>query len=249
MNIAELLKKSAPQLSWAVYAAAAILAAATVTRVFAHVASAEQLGATLEQYKAQGKNNEEKVKDLLAKGRQTGDQLKKKNIFVPPPPKPNPPTCQGIIGSSALFGDKLYKAGEKVGAAEVVSVGTTEVVIKWEDREMTLVPFDGDSRSSGGPSRAASSDRPAGGMPRPDGSATRPPAPQGGASTTQVRPAGPEGGVRAAMGNMSDEERQQLVDRFRNMSPEERDRFREEQRQRFGERGGPGGNPRGGRGR
>ncbi len=245
MNTAQLWKKRMQYLSWGLYAAAAVLMAATVTRVSGHAVSTHRIADALEQCKTRNKNDQQQAKELLARSKEAGNRLKKRNVFVPPPPRPNPPTCQGIIGSSALFGDKLYKAGEKVGAAEILSVGTTQVVIKWEDREMTLVPFESGSSSSGGSRQATADARPQ----RSEAPAGRVPTPPAGASSTQVSAGQPAQGPRGAGMNMSPEERQQLVDRFRNMSPEERDRFREEQRQRFGERGGLGAGPRGGRGR
>ncbi|MGI6273330.1 MAG: hypothetical protein ACOYLD_13355 [Anaerohalosphaeraceae bacterium] len=238
------LKKHLPLLSYAVYAAAAILLVVTVTRLFGHKSAQAALAQTVQKCKEQGKPDEQKTKNLLAEAKKAGDELKKKNIFVPPPPKPNPPTCQGILGNAALFGDKLYKVGSKVGAAEIVSIGATEVVIKWEGKDMTLKPFDAGGQFGGGPSPGPQGRGGRSGPVRPESSGP-PPGTMAGASNTEIRPGPPEGGPRGALMNMSQEERDQLVERFRNMSPEERERFREEQRQRFGERGAFGG----GRGR
>ncbi len=127
--------------SRALFVASAVLVVLTVTRVSGFMTSSGQITKTVKAAKAQNGHDEETVRNLLAKGRQAADQLKKKNMFVTPPPTPKPPVCLGIIGSSAIINGKQYKAGDNVGGAEIISVGTKEVVIKWQDNEMKLIPF------------------------------------------------------------------------------------------------------------
>ena len=141
--------------SRALFVASTVLAVLTVTRVSGFMTSSGRITKTVKTAKAQNGHDEETVTNLLAKGRQTADQLKKKNMFVTPPPKPKPPVCLGIIGSSAIINGKLYKAGDNVAGAEIISVGTKEVLIKWQDNEMKLAPFAVNNAST--PSRKPSS--------------------------------------------------------------------------------------------
>ncbi len=230
--------------SRALLVASVVLVVLTATKVSGFMTSSGRITKTVKTAKAQNGHDEETVKNLLAKGREVADELKKKNMFVPPPPKPKPPVCLGIIGSSAIINGKQYKAGDKVGGAEIISVGTKEVVIKWDDKEMKLIPF------------AVNNATPASKKPASSGKSEKKPGP--GSKPTEVkvevttsfgqgvRPGGP-GGRRGFM-RMSPEERQKMMERYNSMSPAEQERFREERRRQFGgERGGfRGGSSRGG---
>jgi len=235
MTKLELLKKPVRYLPWCVYAAAALLVAATVARVSGHGASKDQAAAAIEQCKVREKETAQKAKEVLAEQKSAGDRLKQKNAFVPPPERPGPPACQGIIGQSALFGDTLYKAGEKVGEAEIISVGTTEVVIKWQGAEMKLDPFGTDGPAWGGPRRGADANARTGGPAPAGGPGQRGAATQGGGAGGQGKPA--VAARPAEPMKMSSQERQEVTNRFRNMSPEEQAKIRE-QRQQSEERGG-----------
>ncbi len=127
--------------SRALFVASTVLAVLTVTRVSGFMTSSGRITKTVETAKTQNGHDEETVANPLAKGRETADQLKKKNMFTTPPPMPKPPVCAGIIGSSAIIDGKPYKAGDNVAGAEIISVGAKEVLIKWQDNEMKLVPF------------------------------------------------------------------------------------------------------------
>ncbi len=226
--------------SRALFVASAVLGVLTATKVSGFMTSSGQITKTVETAKAQNGHDEETVKDLLAKGREAADQLKKKNMFVSPPPKPKPPVCLGIIGSSAIINGKQYKAGAKVGGAEIISVGAKEVVIKWDDKEMKLIPF------------AINNATPASKKPSSSGKSQK--KPESGPKPTEVRVevttgfgAGMRPGGRGGRGGfmgMSSEERQRMIDRYRSMSPAEQERFREERRRQYG--GGDGGGFRGG---
>ena len=219
----------------------------TVAKGSAYVKSSARIETAVETAKAQKANDQETVNKLLATGRDAADALKKKNMFANPPAKPNPPICYGIIGSSAIINGKQYKVGDKIGTAEVLAVGTKDVTIMWDDREMKLVPFKQNYRASSGGSKPRP---PSGGDKGKEGEN------KSGSTTTTVvneapRPGmgmGPGGG-RGGMMNMSSEERQAMIERYRSMSPQEQERFRDEQRRRMMEGGGFRGSPRGGRGR
>ncbi|MCD6393531.1 MAG: hypothetical protein J7M40_08485 [Planctomycetes bacterium] len=235
--------------SRALFVASVVLVVLTVTKVSGFMTSSGLITKAVTSAKAKNGHDEETVKNLLAKGREVADQLKKKSMFVNPPPKPKPPVCLGIIGSSAIINGKYYKAGDKVGAAEIISVGTKEVVIKWEDNEMKLIPF------------AVNNASPASRKPSSSGKSVKKPE-SGSKDPTKVkvevtasfgpRPGGGPGGPggRGGFMGMSSEERQRMIDRYRNMSEEERNRFREERRRQFmGEGGGSRGGSYRGRGR
>ena len=203
--------------SRALFVASAVLVVLTVTKVSGFMTSSGRITKAVKTAKAQNGHDEETVKNLLAKGRQAADGLKKKNMFAPPPAKPKPPVCFGIIGSSAIINGKQYKAGDKVGGAEIISVGAKEVVIKWEDKEMTLIPFAANNASPA--SRRPSSSGKSAKKPQSD-SKSKGPKPSK-TTIVQVTVDGPGG--RGGFMGMSPEDRQRMMERYRNMSPGERE--------------------------
>lgn len=155
--------------------------------------------------------------------------LQEKNLFAPRPPKPTVPQATQILGDAAFFTDKWVKVGEEIKGAKVIAVDSASVTLLWEGKEVKQYPFKIKSEGGG------------------------PAAPQGG----RMGRSGPNGGGRPAMrpspegfGDfggrppwaMSSEERSQMRQRFEQMSPQEREAFRNEIRRRFEESGfgGPG---------
>jgi len=79
----------------------------------------------------------------FAKSKEIVDELKKKNLFAPPPPKKHPVSqVSGILGDEALINGKLYKVGDKVGDAKIVAIEPTLVKVEWEGKEKVFRPFD-----------------------------------------------------------------------------------------------------------
>lgn len=239
MNIGH-FKKNLAYVSKALVVISILCVVLTAARVSGYMISAGRTASDLETAKAGNTNDPEAVKKLLATHREVADALKKKNMFVPPPPKPNPPQCYGIIGSSAIIDGRYYKAGDKVGAAEIVAVGPRDVTILWDGKEMKLVPFSYESQY-------ASANR-----PKPTSSENADKKESSETSVTVVvqapTPMGP-GGPGGGFFGMSSDDRRAMIEKYRNMSPAEQERFREEQRQRFMGGGGPGGRDRGRGGR
>ncbi len=184
------------------------------------------------------------TKKLLSAGQERIGGLQKKHPFAPPANKPNPPVCVGIFGPMAIIGDRGYLVNESVNGAKILRINSTEVVIEWEGKEMSLVPFAAENASQqSGPSRDQG--------PQP-----QPAQPQPGQATA-VRVDG--GGDRPMGGPPTDrfqfqptpemrKRMEEMRDRFENASPEERDRMRQEFRQNRGDMGGMGGGPGGMRG-
>lgn len=147
--------------------------------------------------------------------------LKKSNLFAPPAPKQCPINeVIGILGSQALINEQWYKAGDMVADAKILAIEPTKVKVVWNGQEKEFMPIG--STGGGGPEGPGPGRR---GRPQPPGApmvvAGGPPGP--------ARPGGQAG--------LSAEELEKRREQWRNMSPEERDRYREEMRQRFGRRG------------
>lgn len=231
----------------------AILILVKVTSYFTASARAESL-----IKKAVGQNNRDNnIDKYFAKYREIANELKKNNLFAPPPPKEHPvkeKDVMGILGDEVWIKGKAYKVGDMVGDAKIVAIGPTEVKIEWDGKEKTFLPINAESSQPPG-------------RPEPrQATASRGQTQEGRAQMVTVGPeAGPmpnrggiegPGGMRGRFQDMSDAERerfraemQERRARFENMTEAERERFRTEMRERFGggRRGQGGGRGSGGR--
>lgn len=82
--------------------------------------------------------------------------LKEKNMFVPPPPKPQPPgAVQAIFGKEALITGKWYKKGDTIPPGAILKeIGATEIVIEWDGDERRLAPIQSAPTGPARPERA-----------------------------------------------------------------------------------------------
>ena len=91
---------------------------------------------------AQSEPDANDVKEHLAKSKTIAEELKKKNLFAPPPPKKHPVSqVSGILGDEVLINDKWYKVGDKIGDAKIVAIEPAQVKIEWESKEKVFAPI------------------------------------------------------------------------------------------------------------
>jgi hypothetical protein len=247
------LKEKKEVVSVALLGISAFLAVLMLIKVVGFFAASASAESVVTKAVAQSKTSDKDVEKLLAKSKTVADELKMKNLFVPPPPKEQPiKEVWGILGDEVLINDKWYKVGDTIQDAKIVAIEPAQVKITWDGKDITLAPIDAGSSSGpseGGPGRPERGVTGAGGA-RPDR-----------AEMVVVRSeAGPMPGregafggrMRGPFGDMSEEQRDRMRaemramrERFMNASPEERERLRDEMRarfsERFGRRGGPGG--------
>lgn len=190
---------------------AGFLAASSEVRAMAaRVGSNEQQAGTPED-----------LNKLLASGKASAEELKKKNLFVVTPPRQNPINeVLGILGNEALINGAWYKVGDSVADAKIVEIGPTKVKVAWDGQEKEFSPI----ASSGG-GRQEGPSRP-GDKPRPPGRGETLASNARGGSTPpeQARP------------GLSEDERARRSRQGQNMTPEERQQAREQARQRLGSR-------------
>ena len=222
--------------------ASAVIVVLMVIKVTGFLAAPVRAENSLNKAAALSKPDDEEVKKHLDASKAIADELKKKNLFAPPPPKKHPINqVLGILGSEALINGKWYKAGDSVGDAKIVAIEPTLVRIEWDGNEKTFLPIDTKGAAPSGPGKP-------GGPGKPQVAKA---GEQGSPQMVQVQQEGRGGEGMGRFGG--DIERMRAMrERFENMSPEEREQFRAEMRERFGGRGprgegGPGGR-RGGRG-
>ncbi len=119
---------------------------------------------------AQNTEDSNDIDKYFTKYKLLADAIKKNNLFAPPPPKQHPVSeITGIFGDEVIIRDKLYKVGDKVADATIVSIESTQVTIEWDGKKKTFSPMDAGGSSQpgrGGGSRASAKGgpaRPAGG--------------------------------------------------------------------------------------
>ena len=229
-----------------------------VTGFFTASAKAENIVKTAIAQNTEDANDIDKY---FAKYKMLADALKKNNLFAPPPPKQHPvKEVIGIFGDEVIIRDKLYKVGDKVADATIVSIEATQVTIEWDGKKKTFSPIDaGGSSQPGGPGGSRATAR-GGGPPRPAGGGPQMVTVRSQGGATGGGMGGFDGGMRERFQNMSESDRdrfraemQERRERYMNMSEAERERFRAEMRERMGGgrppdggRGPGGGRPSGG---
>ena len=185
---------------FAVSAFLAVLILVKVTGFFTAPARAEKIV----KRAVQNNTDANDMDKYFAKYKALANELKKNNLFTPPPPKQHPINeVLGILGNEVIIRDKLYKVGDKIGDAKIVAIGPTEVTIEWDGKEKTFSPIDAKGPTQPGGSRATAR----GGPPRPGGGSAQMVTIQ-----SQGRPTGGPGGgmerMKKRFQNMSEAEMQ-----------------------------------------
>ncbi len=235
-------KELVPTVMLAVSVLSGILILVKVTTFYVASARAES---TVKRAMVQAKIDPKNIQKELARQKPIADNLKKENLFSPPPPKEHPvKEVWGILGDEVLIKDKWYKVGQMIGDAKVVAIKPTEVSIEWDGTTKVFLPID-----------AAEAPAPRGERPSPSGAKPPSGGPEERADMVVVQsqpvPRGPEGergpgpgvrfeGMRERFQNMSEADRdrfrremEERREQFMRMSPEERERFVNEMRERF----------------
>jgi hypothetical protein len=226
------LKEKKESVSVVLFLFSAVLGVLILIKLGGFFVASANAKSLVEKAFAQKKPDANDMEKYFVKSKAIADELKKKNLFVPPPTKKHPVTqVPGILGREALINSKWYKAGDNVGDAKVVAIESTLVRILWGGREKTFAPMQAGSSGSGGPRRGG-----------PERAGSRGGGPGASAQMTVVGGPGRRGPGRFGEGGFGG-----MRERWQNMSEEEREAMRARMRERFGGRRGEGG--RGGEGR
>jgi len=260
-NYLNYLKEKKKIVAVALLGSAAVLAVLILIKVAGFFVASARAEGVVKKAVAQNNAGAEHMESVFADSKAVADELKRKNLFAPPPPKQQPiKQVWGILGDEVLINDRWYKVGDMVQDAKIVAIDCTQVSIEWDGREINLAPIDAVSASPDKPepkgpevARAGTGERAemvvveSEGGPNGRGDRGGP-----GRSRPPDRPQSGEG-FRERFQNMSEAERDRLRremqerrEQFMRMSPEERQRAIERMRESFG--GGPGGGRGPGRG-
>jgi hypothetical protein len=203
------LKEKKELVSVVLLCVSAVLAVSILVKVagfFTATAEAENIVKTAV---AQNTEDTNEIDKYFAKYKVLADALKKNNLFAPPVAKQHPvKEVLGILGDEVIINNKLYKVGDKVGDAKIVSIEATQVTIEWDGRKKTFSPLDAKSSSQPG--------RPGGSRPTARGG---PPRPSGG--TAQMVTIKSQGRPM----DLSKVDIKRMTEKFKNMSGANRDKF------------------------
>jgi len=216
MNL-EFVKHKTESITRILLAVAVLLGALTFLKIGSFVSSSK--ATMLAPQPEAGTMGANDLKKLLAETRASAEEIKKKNLFVPLRAKQFPVSeVKGILGHEVLIGERWYRVGEQVGEARVVAVEPTKVRLVWEGQEREFSPIVASAETVARPGRP--------GMPAAK------PGPGTGVKPVVIgAPPGPAGKKFAA--NVSEKPRHQM----RDLSPDERQRLRDQARQRSGGKG------------
>ena len=210
MNIKNYLKGKDHIVTKAMLAVSLIFALLIIFKtgsVFGQLVKVKNAVKAASQQVTSGPKQNEKT---LAAAKTIIDDLKKKNLFAPPAAKAKSiEQISGIFGDEALIDGKWYKSGDKVQNAEILSIEPTKVIVMVDGQEKSFMPI---ISKSSGDSQGQKQDSPqAESVKRSD---------------VQERPdrGGDRGGFRPT---------QEDIDRYRNMTEEQRREFRDAMRERF----------------
>jgi len=201
------LKEKQGLISISLLCASGVLGVLILVKLGSFFVTSARIERLVEDAVAQSKPDPNDAKNYLAKFKEVADELKKKNMFAPPPPKPGWPVSQviGILGDTALINGKWYKVGDDIGGAKVLEIGPAYVKMVWEGKEKSFSPFD---------VKSAKSDSKKGEETKSEVKRER----------GERRPR-PRRGGRGGFRDMSREERMRLREKMRDMSPEERGEY------------------------
>jgi hypothetical protein len=136
------LKERKEFISVLLFGVSAVLVVGTLVRAagtFMGVAEADKL---VSRAVAKSKPDPNQVEKCVTEAKKVAEELKKKNLYAPPPPKKNPVSqVAGIMGSEALINGKWYKVGDEVGDAKIVAIEPTLVKVEWEGKEHVFAPI------------------------------------------------------------------------------------------------------------
>ena len=156
-----------------------VLAVAKATGFYIASARAERI---VRQATEWGRPDTNAVESYVARARLIAEDLKKKNIFWPSPPKEHPvKAVLGIFGDEAYIDGKWYKVGAKIGDAKILAIDAASVTTEWDGKKTVFQPIDAEvSPPPGGPQAEPPRPGPRPGPPgaeRPDMVVAAPDAP------------------------------------------------------------------------
>lgn len=148
-----LVRKKRVLLPGVLLAIAALLGVLTVAKLTGFFIASARAQRIVRQAAEWGKPDTKAVESQTARSKLIAEDLKKKNIFWPSPPKEHPvKAVLGIFGDEAYIDGKWYKVGARIGDAKILAVDAASVTTEWDGKKTVFQPIDAEvSPAPGGP--------------------------------------------------------------------------------------------------
>ena len=113
-------------------------------------ARADKVENTVQTIMTEDCNNTKDLDKYLGPTKEIADNLKKSNLFAPPPPKSNPVTqVPSIFGNEAFINNQWHKEGDMIQDAKIISIEPTQVTIEWDGQTTVFRPLGAEIASNG----------------------------------------------------------------------------------------------------
>ncbi|MHC4759333.1 MAG: hypothetical protein ACYTE8_11815, partial [Planctomycetota bacterium] len=143
-------KKSNDMVSIILLAVSLLLVAGIVVKGANYMTFTAQVPGLTAEATEHGKPDPNETKKYSEQAKEFAAKLTQKNMFAPPPPKPeNPIKKVDILGDSVLINGNLYKVGDDVGGAKILRIDPTQITYEWQGEKTTIGPFGTVSSGSG----------------------------------------------------------------------------------------------------
>jgi len=212
------LKEKQGLISISLLCASGVLGVLILVKLGSFFVTSARMEKLVEEAVAQSRADPNDAKEYLSKFKEAADELKKKNMFAPPPPKPGwPVSSVQILGHTAFINGDWRKVGDDIGGAKVLEIGATYVKMVWEGKEKTFYPFDVESAPRPKKAKEAVAEK-----AKPKKEAKEKPKEEKVATASEEDPL-------AWMGvKLSPELRAKLLEKWNEMSDEEKEKAKEE---------------------
>ena len=247
--ILDYLKEKKEQVSVVLLVVSAIFGILALVKVAGFFITSARAENIVKKAIAQSKTDDGDKEKYFAESKKFADELKRKNLFAPLPPKQHPvKEVWGIFGDQVLINDKWYNVGDKVGDAKILAIGPASAKIEWDGKEKVFRPIDsaGPKVASGSKSGKGKAVAKAGG---PGGERSDMVVVRSGEGPMPGREGrrGPGGSPGEGRGGMGMGGVDRMRERWQNASEEDWEEMRAQMRESMGG-GRPGGRPGGDRG-
>ena len=126
-------KKMKEKVSVLLLVVSVVLAAGIVVKGARYYIFSQEVPGLITEATQHSKPDPNETKKYSEKANELTDQLTKKNMFAPPPPRPKNPIKEvNIIGDSVLINGNWYKEGDDVKGAKILRIETLQITYEWE---------------------------------------------------------------------------------------------------------------------
>jgi hypothetical protein len=207
-------KKTKAKISILLLVISVLLVAGIVVKGANYMVFSAKVPGLIAEATLHSKADPNETKKYSEKAKELTEELTKKNMFAPPPPKPQNPIKEiNIIGDAVVIDGNYYKEGAEYKGAKILRIEASQMTYEWEGEKITIGPFG--TVSSGSDEKKRRRDKKEEKVEKKN---------QPREENSERRRRGPRrrGGRR-----MSEEEREKI----RNMSSEERREYRRKMRE------------------